>query len=676
MEFNLNNFQQSDLLDSVNDLMTILDLELRIQWANRAAGESVGEDPKNLLGWYCYQVWQGSETPCEECPVQSTIRTGMHHKSEVESPSGKVFLVKSYPLRTSAGELSGITEVTVDITDYRKSEEALRHKSEEQTLLLETIPTQIWYLTDVETYGAVNQAHADFFGLRREEMEYRNLWDFLTQEKARICHDGNIQVFETGEQIYTEEWLQNAEGKQRLIAITKTPKLDATGNVEYVVCSGSDITEKKQAKEALKLSEKRYRSLVESQQDCIARVDTDGLFTYVNDVCCQVFERKREDLLRQPFVPFVHEEDLEDVLQKLETVRQPPYRVQIIHRLVTPSGFYWMHWENSVIFDNHGEIVEIQSVGRDLTELKRSEHELKEIKERFDFALQATNTGMWDWNVQTGDVVFNEQWAAMVGYSLEELKPLSIQTWMDLCHPDDLEASNSLVKQHMDGETEIYQCEARMRHKQGHWIWILDRGQIIEWDESGNPLRMIGTHTDITESKEAEERLRFLATMDELTNMWNRRRFIQAIKDELERAHRYQEIFSLLMLDIDYFKVINDTYGHGAGDEVLRHIAYLIRQGLRQVDMPGRFGGEEFAIILPHVDLNAAYATAERLRQCIENTPAVYNRIEIPFSVSIGVATYQEGIKNEDEIYKLADDALYEAKRKGRNITMTTSGHS
>ena len=127
------------------------------------------------------------------------------------------------------------------------------------------------------------------------------------------------------------------------------------------------------------------------------------------------------------------------------------------------------------------------------------------------------------------------------------------------------------------------------------------------------------------------------------------------------------------MLDIDYFKNINDTYGHGAGDEVLRHIANLIRQNLRQVDMPGRFGGEEFAIILPHTDLNAAYVTAERLRQCIESTPAVYNSIEIPFSVSIGIATYQDDIENEDEIYKLADDALYEAKRKGRNLTVTMS---
>lgn len=181
---------------------------------------------------------------------------------------------------------------------------------------------------------------------------------------------------------------------------------------------------------------------------------------------------------------------------------------------------------------------------------------------------------------------------------------------------------------------------------------------------------IVGSSQDITERKHVEERLRYLATTDELTGMWNRRYFTQATKNELERAHRYQQIFSLLMLDIDHFKMINDTYGHGAGDGVLRHIANLIRKNLRQVDIPGRFGGEEFAIILPHSDPDAAYATAERLRQYIENTPAVYKNIEIPFRVSIGIATYQGDIKNEDEIYKRADDALYEAKRKGRNMTL------
>jgi len=140
----------------------------------------------------------------------------------------------------------------VDVTERKRAEEALRRLTEEQGLLLESVPTQIWYLTDVDRYGAVNQAHADFYGLSRQAMEYRWLWDFLPREEARICRDGNIQVFETGERIQTEEWLHDATGEQRLIEIIKTPKLNARGEVEYVVCAGTDITERKQMEDKLR----------------------------------------------------------------------------------------------------------------------------------------------------------------------------------------------------------------------------------------------------------------------------------------------------------------------------------------------------------------------------------------------------------------------------------------
>ncbi|MDZ7759492.1 MAG: PAS domain-containing protein [Desulfovermiculus sp.] len=142
MDFNLISYHPDDLFDAVTDLMAALDLELRIQWANRAAGESVGEAPESLLGRYCYQVWLGRDTPCEQCPVQSTIRTDMQHKGEVESPDGKVFLIKSYPMRTPEEELKGIAEVALDITEYRRAEESLCRQSEEQALLLESVPTQ------------------------------------------------------------------------------------------------------------------------------------------------------------------------------------------------------------------------------------------------------------------------------------------------------------------------------------------------------------------------------------------------------------------------------------------------------------------------------------------------------------------------------------------------------
>ncbi|MCF7876218.1 diguanylate cyclase, partial [Candidatus Bipolaricaulota bacterium] len=115
--------------------------------------------------------------------------------------------------------------------------------------------------------------------------------------------------------------------------------------------------------------------------------------------------------------------------------------------------------------------------------------------------------GIWDWNVQTGEVVFDERWAEIAGYTLEELRPVTIETWEELAHPEDLKRSEELLEKHFNGETEVYECEARMKHKSGDWVWVLDRGRVVEWDEEGKPVRMVGTHQDITDRKRAEQAL-------------------------------------------------------------------------------------------------------------------------------------------------------------------------
>lgn len=144
----------------------------------------------------------------------------------------------------------------------------------------------------------------------------------------------------------------------------------------------------------------------------------------------------------------------------------------------------------------------------DITKWKKAEVELFQEKQRLNFILEGTNVGTWEWNVQTNEAVFNERWANIIGYTLEELSPISIETWLKYSHPDDLKESNELLQKHFQGETEHYECECRMKHKNGSWIWVLDRGKVSKWTESGKPLLMSGTHQDITEQKRAEESIK------------------------------------------------------------------------------------------------------------------------------------------------------------------------
>ena len=166
--------------------------------------------------------------------------------------------------------------------------------------------------------------------------------------------------------------------------------------------------------------------------------------------------------------------------------------------------------------DGSPEFIEVLGAFNQMAEaLAKAERErkaqalaLQEQHERLQFILEGTNVGTWEWNVQTGEVKFNERWAEIIGYTLAELAPLTIDTWLAQAHPDDLALSNDLLTRHFSGELPYYKCEARMRHKDGRWIWVLDRGKVARWTEDGKPLLISGTHQDITRRKEAEERYR------------------------------------------------------------------------------------------------------------------------------------------------------------------------
>lgn len=127
---------------------------------------------------------------------------------------------------------------------------------------------------------------------------------------------------------------------------------------------------------------------------------------------------------------------------------------------------------------------------------------------RNELVIQGTRIGVWDWNIQTGETYFDERWAEIIGYTLAEIQPISIQTWIKFAHPDDLQESNRLLNEHFEGKTEYYDFQSRMKHKDGHWVWVHDRGKVFVWDEAGKPVRMCGSHIEITEQKHLEINLK------------------------------------------------------------------------------------------------------------------------------------------------------------------------
>lgn len=169
----------------------------------------------------------------------------------------------------------------------------------------------------------------------------------------------------------------------------------------------------------------------------------------------------------------------------------------------------------------------------DMTSVRGKERELQRQKQRLEEVIWGTDAGTWEWNIVTGETVFNERWANIVGYTLEELSPTTMETWTRLAHPEDLERSNEALSRVFSRETTAYECDARMRHRNGEWVWVLDRGIVVEWDGDGHPLRMSGTHIDITARKHAEGRAAHLAGLRDVLLRCHAELLSAACEDDL-----------------------------------------------------------------------------------------------------------------------------------------------
>lgn len=403
--------------------------------------------------------------------------------------------------------------------------------------------------------------------------------------------------------------------------------------------------------------------------------------------------------------------------------------------------------------------------------------------------IDGTHVGTWESNVQSGAFDCNERWAEIIGYTLEELEPLSRDTWKKLAHPDDWNRSRDLIEKHFRGETERYEMEVRMRHKNGSWIWIHDRARVSSWTNDGEPWLISGTHQDITERKLAEQELRklsraiefsssaviisdmngfieyvnpkfseitgyargeaigqnprflldsetaeaefravyetiasgldwkgevrnrkkdgslywardsvsgvenaegqithqvcihdditreyklneqlsFQASHDTLTGLINRPEFEKRVARLLSTSRQDQDTHALCFMDLDQFKVINDTCGHVAGDELLRQLGSVLQSKVRHRDTLARLGGDEFGILMEHCTLEQSRRVAESILDVIRGFHFSWEGQSFRIGISIGLVAISGDVSDLTELLKQADAACYMAKDLGRN---------
>ena len=317
------------------------------------------------------------------------------------------------------------------------------------------------------------------------------------------------------------------------------------------------------------------------------------------------------------------------------------------------------------MYDADGNPEYLVCVTLDITDRKLAEAALLDSENRLRATITHSPNPMI-MHAEDGNIIMmSAALSEITGYRLEDLP--TTKAWAEKAFGADAQRMLQAIGTLYDLKT---------IRQEGEYPIITATGDTRIWDFQSQPLPklpdgrrvVLSLAVDVTERRRIDKELQASATTDSLTDLPNRRQFLARLREEFLRVQRLDnQQSSVLMLDLDLFKEVNDTYGHAAGDAVLRHFAQQMRNAIRKIDTAGRLGGEEFAVIMPGADSVAARASAERLREIVAKTPLVQDGETIPLTVSIGVATIEPCDRNDGTTLIRADGALYRAKRNGRN---------
>ncbi len=560
------------------------------------------------------------------------------------------------------------------------------------------------------------------------------------------------------------------------------------------------IDELARERERLAASERHFRVAMDRSPFGMVLLDLQGRCTAVNRALGEFLGYEPEDIIGLSPAEFTVGDDRELVAERMKRllvgeIDDYSLEKQFFHKNGTPM---WTFIAVSLVRDERsGEPLYMIAQMQDISARKTAEAALEESESRWNFALESAGQGVWDYDYSRRSTFYSSMWARMLGYEPSDIST-EADGWLALVHPHDLPRLLRQEQIHLAGGSSQFECEFRMLHKQGHWVWVLDRGKVIARDADGRPLRMIGTHTDITEHRkltealqEEKERLRItlhsigdgvictdatglvtfmnpiaeqltgwsataalhrpveivfhlvderddrpiegtvaqcltrldrvsrdegavlvardgarvdvkasaspvrrpsgevlgavlvfqdvtrartlqkelaqMARHDALTGLPNRTAFEHELGEFCATAGGEGRVHALCFLDLDRFKIVNDTAGHAAGDALLREVGRVIREQMRRQDRIARLGGDEFGILLADCDEDDAQRIAERLLERIGRVPFTWDRRVYEVGASVGVARIDADTPLAADVMSRADVACYAAKAAGRS---------
>jgi diguanylate cyclase (GGDEF)-like protein/PAS domain S-box-containing protein len=664
------------LIDHIPDFMYVKDRQSRFVVANVHTARAMGANcVEELIGRTDFDFFPRELATAYHEDEQTVMRSGqpLYNREEkvVDGKGGETYILTTkVPLQDSTGRVNGVAGVGRDITERKRSEEALLFK----TALLEAqAETTIDGILAVDEFNHIILANKQF-GLTFE----------IPDELLSTGDDLIVREHVMGELVDPDTFVEKVnylyshrDEKSRDELRLKTgkildrysaPLVDSKGRHRGRIWYFRDVTDSKQAEEALRESSERVRILLDSIPEGVYGIDLDGKCTFCNPSCLRLLGYERaSDLLGRDMHAAIHHARADGT----------PYPVEQCHIFeafrrgsgthiddevlwrrdgTSFSSEYWSHPMQS-----GGEVVGAVVTFVDITERKRTQEALRNSEQRYRLLFERNMAGVLRTTVGGRVLECNQATARIFGYDSPE--EVLVLLGADFYHESsDWEAFVAQLK----SEKSLTNQEIRYRRKDGNPVWVIANYSLAN-EESGGGGIVEGTLVDITERKIADERIQYLAYYDGLTGLPNRTLLQDRLGKALASARRQKGKVALLFLDLDRFKVINDSLGHSVGDLLLQEVARRLKRWAREQDTVARLGGDEFLLVLTGVkEISDVAVAAERLMDTM-TAEFVIRGHALSVSCSLGISIFPESGGDVDTLVKHADAAMYSAKEAGRN---------
>jgi len=639
-------FASEQVLATMKSAVLVVDLEAKIRVANRAACAMLGYGENDLVGKPLKTIVDDGDR----------ISTGklLHSMGVLEqnmawraADGTRIDVAASSSfLRDPEGVPVGVVYVASDVTERRRAEQAMRESEHRYRTLFDGNPLPMW-IYDFETlqFLGVNEAATRTYGYTKDEFLRMRITDIRPAEDLPLMHARLAELRDrSAPKLFRH---RKKDGTTFFVEITSYEFVTGGRRARLVI--SVDVTERERNEQLLRESEERYRSLVELSPDAIM-LHADRRFIFLNQAALELLgAESADDLIGTPVIDRVHPDSRQQVASRLRTLDEGNDVPMIEEKFLRLDGSAVEVEVAAIAFLFNG-MPAVQVVARDVSQRK-------EIEERYRLLFERNLAGVFRTTIDGRILDCNDALARIFGYhDKDELLAQTAQAvYFD--PQDRQDVLNRLLEQ-----GSLMNVETRMRRADGMELWVLENVTLIE---SRGELE--GTIIDITERKTAQEQIEYQAFHDVVTGLPNRRLFRDRIGVALAHARRQGRGIAVMFLDLDQFKLVNDTLGHTVGDGLLQAIANRLVGCVRAEDTVARMGGDEFTVLVSNTsDRRAAGVVAQKVLETVAQ-PVTIDAHELFVTTSLGIAMFPDDGTEAETLLKNADRAMYRAKEAGRN---------